>query len=411
MLPQQNPFHKAFLMKKVLPTIIITLAVILTFIGCEGAGAGDASTGDTGNGGGSDEPPAASQGTLASTVKDAVSGDALDGVTINILDAGGSIEKTVSPDTSGKFSVVVKAEAGKQVVFEKSGFLSVTYYNVTAPADETTYLETLLQIDSAYSSTEDASGTITDASTGNPLGGVNVSLRTGVNSYSGNVIDQTTTDDWGAYSFSGLDAGHYTAEIVKSGYTTAHFTLFVLGGNATTDNNSSMTPNIASGEIRIILDWALTPSDLDTHTTGPSDGSSDRFHVYYSMMGDETSSPYTTLDVDDVTSYGPETTTIYQQFPGDYVFYVHDYSNRYASSSTELGNSRARVRVYFGGNLERTFYVPSGDGTLWKVFKLNGTTIMPINQLMYESSPSGVSARSLTVTQDEPGLFDSLPSK
>ncbi|MFW6231184.1 MAG: carboxypeptidase regulatory-like domain-containing protein, partial [Nanoarchaeota archaeon] len=292
-----------------------------------------------------------------------------------------------------------------------SGYLSVTYYNVEAPADETTHLETLLQIDSSYSGTGDASGTITDAFTGSSLSGVDVSLRSGVNSYTGTVVAQTTTDGSGDYSFTGLDAGHYTAEIEKSDYTTAYFTLFVLGGETTTGNNSSMTPNLASGEIRIILDWGQEPSDLDSHTTGPIEGSSDRFHIYYSVMGDESSSPYTELDVDDVTSYGPETTTIYQQFSGDYFFYVHDYSNRYATSSTDLANSGARVRVYFGSSLERTFYVPSGDGTLWKVFKLDETTITPINQMMYESSPSGVSARSVGTLQDESGLFEGLPRK
>ena len=42
------------------------------------------------------------------------------------------------------------------------------------------------------------------------------------------------------------------------------------------------------------------------------------------------------LDVDDTGSYGPETITLLKEQSGDYIVYVHDYSNALYDTSDEL---------------------------------------------------------------------------
>ncbi len=159
--------------------------------------------------------------------------------------------------------------------------------------------------------------------------------------------------------------------------------------------------------IRISLRWGENPHDLDSHLIGPTTSGSGNFHTYYSnpnYYNDGTSSNYDNgmlfaadLDHDDITSYGPEITTIHTLTPGDYYFYVHDYTNRYMTSSRALANSQARVYVYYGSSPTpfATYYVDTArEGTSWGVFKLtisgNRATCVALNTYEYESSPGQV---------------------
>jgi len=50
---------------------------------------------------------------------------------------------------------------------------------------------------------------------------------------------------------------------------------------------------------------------------------------------------------------------------------VHSFTNRQDPDSTDLSNSQAKVFVYVGQSLVRTYYVPAGQsGNLWTVFRL-----------------------------------------
>ena len=150
--------------------------------------------------------------------------------------------------------------------------------------------------------------------------------------------------------------------------------------------------------IRIVLTWGATPSDLDSHLVGPGTNGGERFHIafyqrtYYAdgTYYSDFSKYVADLDYDDTTSYGPEVTTIHILRPGEYYFFVHDYSNGSSATSTEMARSGAKVKVYKGssGTPINTFNVdPSSSGTYWNVFKLtigrSGTigdiTIAPIN--------------------------------
>ncbi|RON02976.1 tetratricopeptide repeat protein [Pseudomonas brassicacearum] len=117
--------------------------------------------------------------------------------------------------------------------------------------------------------------------------------------------------------------------------------------------------------LRVVLTWGATPSDLDSHMIFPGN------NIYYgSKQGTDAH-----LDVDDTTSYGPETITLEKKHYGEsYVYAVHDFSNSSNPNSHALSNSQAKVFVYMGQSLVRTYYVPQNrSGNLWTVFRMTGS--------------------------------------
>ena len=139
--------------------------------------------------------------------------------------------------------------------------------------------------------------------------------------------------------------------------------------------------------IRIVLTWSESPSDIDSHLVGPSI-SGDRFHVYYSQPNYYEDESYSSeesitiggsiykvdLDYDDTDGYGPEIVTIHSLLPGDYYYFVHDYTNRDSLSNSKLAQSGAVVKVYTNARKTpiREYRIPTmGTGTYWNVFKLN----------------------------------------
>jgi tetratricopeptide (TPR) repeat protein len=154
------------------------------------------------------------------------------------------------------------------------------------------------------------------------------------------------------------DDQNATVIIKKPGYST----LVVKGpSNGLTYAISPVMQNLDG--IRVVLSWGQSPSDLDAHLAYGND------HIYYEhKVGNNAN-----LDVDDVDSYGPETITIDQRNNQEYVFAVHDYSDRQNPNTSNLSNSQAKVFVYIGESLVRTYYISGGSqkGNLWTVFKIN----------------------------------------
>jgi hypothetical protein len=347
---------------------------------------------------------AAETGILRGNVKDAVSSNPISGVQVEVYDT--LLVATGVTDVDGIYQLSVPAKENYRVEFHKDGYLSEIYYGVDVEVNSTKYLETVLQVDTEHGGTGSVSGTVRNALNGQGVADMAIALREGINVTSGPVVVSTTTASDGTYSFTNLDAGSYTAEVSAAGYNTTYFTVLCVGGTETADQDATVTPVLPTGEIRIILTWGDTPQDLDSHLTGPLTDET-RFHMYYPLAETNQGSPwpeYVKLDLDDVTSYGPETTTIYQVFDGTYRFSVHDYTNRNSTSSTALSNSSAQVRVYSGSDLINTFNVPAGSaGTVWTVFEILDGSIVPINTFSYESSPPDIQGLQL------PG--DGVPAK
>jgi Carboxypeptidase regulatory-like domain len=354
----------------------------------------------------------AGNGHIIGSVRDAITQQPLPNSVVAVYRDGDLIDSLLT-NSSGQFSLPAVVGAVYRFEISHSGYLPVTYNNVSVLPNETKTLDIILQIDTAHSGPGNVSGFVFNAISGTGIQGLTVSLRQGLNSVSGTIVFITSTGPNGAYAFSDLPAGNYTAEASGTGYTNSYFPILCIGGTSTGNQNGVITPVILPGQTRIVLTWGASPSDLDSHFTGPlPDGT--RFHMYYPFADSNSGSPWPSivhLDLDDTSSFGPETTTLLQQMSGVYRFSVHDYTNRNSTTSSGLSNSQAQVRVYRGSNLVATFNVPLGQpGTLWTVFEMDGSTITPINAMSFQSNPVSITAPMRTPVYDTL-LMQNLPAK
>ncbi|MBE2235109.1 MAG: carboxypeptidase regulatory-like domain-containing protein, partial [Anaerolinea sp.] len=202
----------------------------------------------------------------------------------------------------------------------------------------------------------------------------------------------TTTNAQGNYTIGNVGAGPRTVRASANGFVTLQQSTNVPGGGTAT-LNFALSPILGQGEIRIVLTWGATPRDLDSHLWLPP---ANPFHIYYANKGNCTVFPYACLDVDDTSSYGPETVTIKQRFNGTYVYGVYNWTNDAAITS-----SGGRVQVYGASGLVAQFDVPSsGGGRWWYVFDLNGNTgqITPRN-VIQNNPPGSYSEADETMTK------------
>lgn len=224
-------------------------------------------------------------------------------------------------------------------------------------------------------------GTVVDASTNSPLGNVRVQLLSGFDATSGSTpVAETTTDASGNFRLPGLDAGRYTLVASSGDFITARQNIELAAGQTVT-RTIALSTQLGAGQTRIVLTWDADPGDLDSHITGP-DGQGGTFHVYFSNTGSRDTSPFTSLDVDVTTGFGPETVTIWQQFSGTYCYSVDVFSG-----TGDISTSGATVEVFQGGSRVAAFQAPSTAGTLWTVFSLDSGGITRIDRVTDNVEP------------------------
>ena len=121
--------------------------------------------------------------------------------------------------------------------------------------------------------------------------------------------------------------------------------------------------NAGDTSVSIKLSWGDNPSDLDAYLVGPGG-----VRVYFGAKGSLTAFPFSQLDVDDVSSFGPEVITIFN-FPeaGTYRYSVNNFSGTFAPGITD---SPARIELNVNGTVT-LFTPPPGEGTnvTWDVFE------------------------------------------
>ena len=181
----------------------------------------------------------------------------------------------------------------------------------------------------------------------------------------------------------------YWFEISKSGFITSSQPIEVT--KLTTLINLTISPELTGDAARVILTWGNTPSDLDSHCSGPILAGG-RFHIYYS---DRDEPDEAILDLDDTTSFGPETVTIRRfNATGEFYYYtIHNYTDRNVVGSTTLSESQAIVNILMANGDQFTLPVPTGQaGNTWDVFRINGDTgvLSILNTMRDESDPSSV---------------------
>lgn len=194
----------------------------------------------------------------------------------------------------------------------------------------------------------------------------------------GTVIDELTSNKDGSYVFGGKQ-GTYTIEVSAKGYITEYIDVEIIKDQVKTGNNVVLSPEVGDGEIRIVLTWGNSPTDLDSYAVGRS-SSGKNFNINFTNTNVK---GIGNLDVDDTTSYGPETITI-TDIGASFVYSVVDFR-----AQGTMGSSNATVKIYLPGEASaKVFQIPSGEGLLWNVFKYENGQVTKINELTSDVNTS-----------------------
>lgn len=180
--------------------------------------------------------------------------------------------------------------------------------------------------------------------------------------------------------------------------------IFVQSGT-TSSQNGTMTPTISGDNFRIVLTWGTNPRDLDSHVVGTLSGGSP-FHVYYGHKSQyDGDIEVCNLDVDDTSSYGPETITLNTTVDTPYYYYIY----RYAGSGT-VASSEAQIKLYQGENLIATYNVPTdqGSGDYWNVFAIVNGELVIKNTITNSADVSYASVSTRDATFSSLSLEDEI---
>lgn len=179
---------------------------------------------------------------------------------------------------------------------------------------------------------------------------------------------ETGTNSLGRFVEIPVETGVvFQCQATKGSQQSQLYSFGPFAANTVNDVGDLVIAGGSTANIQFILTWGQYPTDLDSHLTIPSTTSHPtRGHVYYASQGSPSSYPYAWLDVDDVTSYGPEVTTVTSKLTGTYRFCIHNFSGQ---SSHKMESSGARIEAM----IDSQYYVwniptsnPS-DYNVWQV--------------------------------------------
>jgi hypothetical protein len=220
-------------------------------------------------------------------------------------------------------------------------------------------------------------GRISNALTARAVSGAQVVLR------QGSVAVTVSTNSNGIFQAQGVPTGECQMEVSVNGYITTTRTIVVSSHISSGGlGDAVVSPILPTGDWRAVLTWGESPRDLDSHVY--FHGTS--CHMYYARRNVRCgafNNVRASLDRDDTSSYGPETTTISNLVTNcqgrsscKLIYKVHNWSGR-----PGLDVSGATVQVFNGDREMATFNIGadglsggSGRNQYWSVFQLDGLT-------------------------------------
>ncbi len=289
----------------------------------------------------------------------------------------------VIDETSGlsiDTGVDIVSSDGVSTVTDGNGHYSMTVgtgsITFTASADGwQTERETLELVNGAESELNFELSPSQGSGTGNVFGTV-LNTQTGEGEPEVTVFSddgmETTTDNLGVFSFD-VDAGDRLITLSKNGFLNNSEEVTVVE-DQTSIMHVWLTPQL-DGELRLILSWGLDPLDLDSYMRTPVvEGSV--YIIKWDIQGEREVPPYVTLDNDEKYGYGPESITIYEYHPGQYEYWVHNYSDWPPDDDVQdLAGSGAKVTIQTREGIINTVVVPEvGEGNYWRVCQIDGST-------------------------------------
>ena len=209
------------------------------------------------------------------------------------------------------------------------------------------------------------------------------------------------TDSNGAatinYQFT---AGTYLGRVGHPDFYVADQTFMVSSGTDYTIT-ISVSPILNTTAVRAVLRWGAQPSDLDSWTYINSSAFDSCTSVSYGNKNCFGGDGRINLDLDDQSSYGPETTTFTSLPVGSYAFWVYVYTSGGAFVNSDLPVTVDLYTGNTGNGVFRTFTVPTSTPTnlrSWHVFDIvvaESTTnpgcltltIQPVNTFSVDKIP------------------------
>lgn len=320
-------------------------------------------------------PSEANYGTIISRVVKSVDDSSfISNAVISVYDDNGIyMGSSKSDEDAGQFELYLP-DGEYTIVAYKTGYMPAVMRNSRVTANEVHYIEWFKLSENSSGSKYTVQGKITNAVDTSPIS--NVKMRF-VNLYEQEFETEIFTESDGTFKVT-LPTACYEVELSKDGYVDAKFNVIAAADMEGVNQNSMMSPSLGDGQFRMVLTWNKNPRDLDSHITGQtSSGSS--FHVYYSNQNAyDNEQLVANLDVDDTSSYGPETITLTPTTTGTYKYYVHHYAG-----SGSISTSEAQVKLYKGNTLIGIYNAPTDQGTgiYWNVFEITNGQIKAINKI------------------------------
>lgn len=298
-------------------------------------------------------------------------------ITVNaykIIDGITATEPSATAPMDSEGDVYLVAEPGLyELIVECDGFITGRIKAEIYSENQVTYAEWIKLIREGRESKSEVTGRVFNALNVEPIEYASVVFE---NVETKEKTSPVYTDENGGYSVI-LPVGLYTMFVSAEGFSSTEISAYSLSQPNTKLSDITLSPVLPEGEYRIVLHWGEYPKDLDSHVIGTrTDGSS--FHTYFSNMNSYDGEELVcNLDVDDTSSYGPETITLRPNTSNKYTYYIYNYSG---NSSGTLANSQCWIQL-FVGNQEYKYYVPTdqGDGRYWTVFSISDGVVTTIN--------------------------------
>lgn len=340
------------------------------------------------------------------------SGSSLSGARINIY-RGAVLIKTLYSNNDGGFVYEGLNYGNYTVVISATGYTTYTS-TFSIRRDEVIYIEPLMMVNRSNVNPRVVSGTLKNALNRAVIPNATYKVRKNWDNRTGDTVKEGKVSSSGSYVFT-IDPGNYTIEFIdQPSFINEYVNIAVTSsGDITKDAYMSFSEN---GKLRVVLTWRGGPNyvmlnngtsfkDLDAHLFG-ADINGGPLHVYYGSdpyWVSPSPNPYAKLDTDASEWYGPETVTLNAGLlrlntSGTYSYYVHNYSeeSKNPGDRTDFYIADAKVKVYYGGELLETFYMPRNvDGNLWHVFDYDlrggvaddeASKIIHVNDISYARS-------------------------
>ena len=269
-----------------------------------------------------------------------------------------------------------------KVKFASAGYVPVEGI-VTIQPSATTNFDIVTMIPGTQTPAS-ISGRLLNAFTNQAItAGLTVRIRPGINATNGpyaldannQTIGAVTSAADGSYVIPNVPAGNYTVEVSGTGFLTTYETVISAGANSS-NQNILVSPSLGADEVRIVLSWNATPKDVDSHleygNSACLDGGKKCQVVWNqkSRLGGDL-----TLDVDVVTGFGPETTTLKGTVWTSPIVTRLGYSLYNWSNDASMSVSGSTVKVYKASGLVRTYNSgPAQVGRWWQIFCFDKAT-------------------------------------